>query len=80
MPRYFFNIFDDGGAVDEDGMVLPDLAAARQEALEGARDLACEAIHNGHLNLDHYIEVADESGTKLLTVTFREAFTVTGRD
>lgn len=80
MPHYFFNIFDDEAALDEDGIELPDLAAARHEALEGARDLACEAIHNGHLNLDHYIEVADESGTRLLTITFREAFTVTGRD
>ena len=78
MPRYFFNIFNDETKLDAEGRELPHIDAAREEALEAARALVCESVRKGHLNLDHHIEVKDETGQEVLSVTFREAFTVEG--
>jgi len=78
MPRYFFHVFNDVVAIDEEGIELPDLDAAREQALDSARELVCESIHKGHLNLDHRIEVEDDAGNKLLILSYRDAFTVRG--
>jgi hypothetical protein len=78
MPRFYFHVFNHVVAMDEEGTELPDLEAAREQALEGARELVCESIHKGELNLDHRIEVTGEAGEKLLTISYRDAFTLTG--
>jgi hypothetical protein len=76
MARFYFHVHDDIVTEDLEGAELPDLAAARETALEAARDLVCAAVMRGELNLDHRIEVAGEGGENLLTVTFRDAFTI----
>lgn len=73
MPRYFFNVYDDVIAEDEEGVELPNLAAANLQALRGARDLISEQVKHGYMVLSHWIEVIDEHGEKVLTVTFRDA-------
>lgn len=78
MPRYYFHVFNDEVSIDEEGSLLPDLESARETALDGCRDLVCESVKKGHLNLDHRIDVADETGEVLLRVTFRDAFTLEG--
>ena len=78
MPRYFFHIRNSDHVDDTEGTELPDLEAAREYALDGARDLVCEDIRKGWLNLDHYVEVADETGVVLLRLTFRDAFRIQG--
>lgn len=78
MPRYFFHIFNDEIVLDEEGLELPDIDSARQNAIAGARSLICRSVENGHLNLNHRIEVCDESDSRLFTMTFREAFTLVG--
>ncbi|MDB5693258.1 MAG: hypothetical protein JWO81_2321 [Alphaproteobacteria bacterium] len=78
MPRFYFHVFNDVVAMDDEGIELADLAAAREQAMDSAREMVCEAINKGHLNLDHRIEVTDESGAKLMTVSHRDAFTLTG--
>ena len=77
MPRYFFHVFDDEVAIDEEGLALPDPAAARDEAVKGARALACDEVSQGHLHLDHRVEVEDENGTSVHTIFFRDAIKVT---
>lgn len=78
MPRYYFNIRNDADVDDPEGKELPDEAAAREHALESARDLVCAHIHeHAGVNLDHRIEVGDASGRTLFAVTFRDAFTIT---
>lgn len=62
---------------DEEGREFPDLGAAREFALENARVLVCESIKLGHLNLDHYLDVASDTNEGF-RLTFREAFTITG--
>jgi hypothetical protein len=73
MPRYFFNVYDDIIAQDEEGAELPNHAAARLNALRGARDLIAEQVRRGYLVLSHWIDVVDEQGEKVLTLTFRDA-------
>ena len=78
MPHYFFHIRNSEHVDDEEGRELPDLGAAREYALEAARSLVCADIKQGWLNLDHYIDVADEAGAVLIRLTFREAFEIQG--
>ena len=67
MPRYFFNIRD-GHDVDEDeeGVELPDLDAAKAEALATVEELRDELADAGNIEL----EITDETGRRLLTVPF----------
>jgi hypothetical protein len=48
MPLYFFHILELTGLVcDREGFDLPDLDAARDEAVEGARQLISSAVLSG---------------------------------
>jgi hypothetical protein len=78
MSRYFFHVHDDVEASDQDGVELPSIEAAKWEALRGARSLAAEQVLEGRLNLGHSIDVADETGAVVATVTFRDAVAVEG--
>jgi len=76
MPRFFFNIKNDIDVIDPEGQELDNLAAARQQAIAYARDLAAEAVRQGEVDLKHSIIISDEDGDELLTVTFAEAFAI----
>ncbi|QFU16521.1 DUF6894 family protein [Microvirga thermotolerans] len=67
MPRFYFNIRD-GYELDEDeeGIELPDLEAARAEALATVEELRGQLADAANIEL----EIADESGRRLLTVPF----------
>ena len=73
MPRYYFHVYDDIIAHDEEGLELPNLAAARLNALRGARSLIADQVSRGYFVLSHWIDVVDEKGESVLTVTFRDA-------
>ena len=73
MPRYFFHVYDDIVAQDEEGQELPNPAAARLKALQGARELIAEQVKHGHFVLSHWIDVVDEQGEAVLTLAFRDA-------
>jgi len=70
MNKYYFN-FRKGDQVTPDGigMYLPDLDAAREEAVVTWLDLQTVAAEAGEL-LDCAIEVADASQETILTVPF----------
>jgi len=77
MPRYYFNLRHrpgpEGLAVDPDGEDLPDLNAARERALEAARDLIARA--RTYVVRDWFacsFEIEDEDAQLLLTVPFSE--------
>ena len=78
MPTFFFDVYDDDVALDEEGLELADLEAAKRAALQGARGLASEQVLNGYLDLRHRVEVRDETGASLATVSFRDAVAVEG--
>ncbi len=73
MQQFFFHLYDDAVALDEEGKQLPGLDAARECAIAEARHIACAEVLEGHLNLKHRIEVADETGNVLAKVHFQDA-------
>ena len=76
MPRFYFHVFDDVVSTDEEGQVVNDLEAARAIAMKSARELVCDQVRRGYLDLDNYIVVANQSAQELFRVVFREAFVV----
>lgn len=78
MPRFYFHLFDDLVSLDEEGKNLPSARAANAEGIRSARDMACAEVMTGRLNLAHRIEIADETGTVLNTIWFRDVLKVDG--
>ncbi|HEX8666774.1 MAG TPA: hypothetical protein VF727_00190 [Allosphingosinicella sp.] len=78
MPLFFFHLYDELETLDEAGRPFPDAGAARDDALRNARALASEEVRHGRLNLAHRIDVADESGTIVAQVRFRDAVEIEG--
>jgi hypothetical protein len=78
MPRYYFHLYNDLTVIDEEGHDLPDLAVAHHRAIREAREIASQAVRNGHLRLDHRIEIANERGEIETTVHLRDVVKVEG--
>jgi hypothetical protein len=77
MQRYFFHIFNDTVTFDEEGIELPGDREAERRAYVEARILAAESIRSeGHLDLNHRIEVENAAGEKIAVVTFGDAVEV----
>lgn len=77
MPLYFFHLHNDVDTVDDEGSELPDAEAARSYAIDQAREMAAESVRAyGHLILDHRIDVTDESGAAVTSVTFEQVVRV----
>lgn len=74
MQRYYFHVRDRWGeAPDEEGLELPDLAAARLAAIRGARSLISAEVCEGRLDLDGEIRVTDAAGGRCFVLRFNEA-------
>ena len=70
MPKFFFHVRDADGdfSRDAEGQELPDLAAARTEAISANREMLGESIlHGGSLN-HCQMEITDESGQLLAVI------------
>ena len=76
MPRFYFNLYDDVIARDLEGVELPNLAAARLNALTGARDIISEQVRRGYFVRSHWIDVTDEAGATVLHLPFRDAIDI----
>jgi len=77
MPHFYFHICNGNGFTeDEEGVALPDEAAARRNAVEAARDVMAGELREGQLDLTSFIEVEDQTHNLLFTLTFAEAVTV----
>jgi hypothetical protein len=74
MPRYYLHMSDGNGFIeDEEGVDLPNEAAARATALRCARDVMMGELRSGRLDLTSFIEVEDEQRNLLFTLTFADA-------
>jgi hypothetical protein len=71
VPRYFLHI--DEFESDPEGTHLPDLEAARREALLSAREMLAEWIACGAEDIPTRIVISDEAGNVLAVVHMREA-------
>jgi hypothetical protein len=78
MPRYFFHLYNDVVSMDEEGIDLPDLGSARANGIREAREMMLDTVAEGRINLSHRIDIADENGAVVDSVTFGEAVTVEG--
>lgn len=73
MTTYYFHLrHSDGLVEDPGGSELADLEAAIEEAKSGARALVAERIRENKLLQPTTIEITDEKGNVLDTITFRE--------
>ena len=78
MSRYFFHLYNDIVSMDEEGVDLPDLEAARANGIREAREMMLETVTQGRINFSHRIDIADESGAVVDSVLFGEAVAVEG--
>ena len=77
MSRYFFHVYSDTVALDEDGQDLASVAVAREAAVRAAREFAAdEIIKQGAVHLRHRIEVEDQQGRPVFTLPFSAAFRI----
>jgi hypothetical protein len=78
MPRYFFHLYNDQTVMDEEGVELPDIEAALANGIKEAREIMLDTVLQGRINFSHWIDIADESGAVVRTVSFGEAVAVEG--
>jgi hypothetical protein len=76
--RYLFHLFNDLTVIDDEGRELFNDAAAFEYASCEARAMAAESVCQGHLILNHRIEVTCSDGRKVGTVYFRDVVKVVG--
>lgn len=70
MPRFHFNIYDGVTALDREGIALPDLDAARVEAIRFAGESLRDDAHRLRLGEDWHMDVTDETGLILFRLDF----------
>lgn len=80
MPRFYLHVCNGSGFVeDEEGQELPDLESAREQAIQGLRDIMAGDLRAGELNMASFIEVEDEARQLLTTVNFLEAVSISSQ-
>jgi hypothetical protein len=80
MPHYFFNSLLGGQKMlDLEGQCLPDLDAAREEAIAGLRDIAADRVRSGEpLDLGDCVQITDADSKPLLIVSLGEVLVAKG--
>jgi hypothetical protein len=77
MPHYFFDLHNDVDAIDHEGVELPDLKAAKAHALDEARTMIQASTEDaGKIDLNHHIDIRDDSGALVHVMRFEDAITV----
>jgi hypothetical protein len=66
MARFYFHVREGEELIpDDEGVDLPDVSAARQEAVLAAREILAEAIKRGKPKVADAFVIADEAGRAL---------------
>jgi hypothetical protein len=74
MSKFFFHTRDgDIYAEDTQGIELPDLASARQEALLAAREMMSEMLLRNEIVNGQQFEISDTEGKILDIIPFKSA-------
>ena len=76
MKRFFFHVHDDALALDDEGRDLANLGTAIKEAEKGARELMCDQMRSGYLDLSHFIAIEDERQCEVGRVVFSDVVTI----
>jgi hypothetical protein len=79
MAKYYLHLHNSHGeAEDEEGIEAHSLAAAREVAITGIRDLMSSEAKNGAINLTGRIDITDGMGKVLVQIPFASALKVIG--
>ena len=71
MALYFLHITEGEEFIpDLEGIERHDFAAIRKAAIDGVNDLIADAVKNGDRDYRGRLDVEDEHGFKVLTLTF----------
>ena len=73
MPRYFFNIHDGTSFIDKQGTELPDLMAARREAIQTSAKMLKDSADYWD-GTEWRMDVLNEAQEVVLRLTFTAAF------
>lgn len=73
MPHYFFHVHDTLDTPDAEGDEYATVEAAIASATLAARELIADEARSGVIDLNHCIEIIDETGTVLDVVLFSDA-------
>ena len=78
MMRFFLDLHGCGqnAVIDDEGLEVADLAAARAQAILAAREIMAGEVVRGHLCLGCAIAIRDESGATVMALPFAEAVSV----
>jgi hypothetical protein len=80
MPRFFFRTYDSEGEpqVDGEGVDLPDLEAARSEAVRTVREMAC--LTGATVEDERYfaVDVVDDHGNTVIRARLDERVELVG--
>jgi hypothetical protein len=55
-------------AIDDEGVDLPDVEAAKDLAIKSAREIVAEAIKHGYSTILDAVVITDEAGKDLMTI------------
>jgi hypothetical protein len=81
VPRFYLHIRSQDELIpDPEGTELPEIAAAVQEAVKGARSLLSADVLEGMLRLDASIEIHDSEDRHLATIRFDEVVEIVGAE
>ena len=70
MPFYFFHVRDGSETIrDEEGIDLPDIEAARNEARASARGFIAQRVQARETSVGQIIDIADQTGSVLESLT-----------
>lgn len=77
MSLYFFHLCDGRDTlIDPDGRELGEPNQVADAAMKEARAMISQDALSGRIMLDQYIEVRDDSGKLIHSLSFRDAVTV----
>lgn len=81
MPRYYLDLYNDICAIDNEGVVLRDVAAAQKHTEHEALEMIRASVEEGgHIDLSHHIDVRDESDAVVCVVHFADVVRITRGD
>jgi len=77
MPHFYFHVFNGSGEThDDEGIDLPDVQSARNQALIAIRSILSDELGRGQLDFGGMIRITDQDDHLLLEVPFTEAVEV----
>ena len=74
MPRYYLHLHNRTGFTrDDEGLELPDVAAARNEAVRSIRSILSSEVLDGQIDFDGRLDIAGEDEEVVASVSFADA-------